>query len=111
VEEREVFRALARRYSMTFDESDALLPRVDPELALGIPQRFREFNRIVPICRDGQSLVVATCDPLAQLQELPRAVGASLLDLRLVTQTDYHRLQAALDLNQHCSRRRRLACQ
>jgi type IV pilus assembly protein PilB len=100
VEEREVFRALARRYSMTFDDSEALLPRIDPEIALGIPHRFREFNRIVPICRDGESLVVATCDPFAQLQELPRAVDASLLDLRLVTPTDYHRLRAALDLNQ-----------
>jgi hypothetical protein len=56
VDERGVFRALARRYAMVFDESETLLPRIDPEVALGIPQRFREFNRIVPICRDGEPI-------------------------------------------------------
>jgi type IV pilus assembly protein PilB len=100
VDEREVFRALANRYSMPFEESDALLSRIDPNLAFRIPQRFREFNRIVPIRVEGDTILVATCDPFARLQDLPRAVGAKLLDLRLVTPTDYHRLRAALDLNQ-----------
>ena len=100
VEEREIFRVLARKYKLRFAEGDELLQQIDRALAEQVPLRFQEFNRIVPIRREGNALVVATCDPFAHLPELPGACHAETLDLRLVTPTDYHRLRAAVDLHQ-----------
>jgi type IV pilus assembly protein PilB len=100
VEEREIFRAIARKYGMPFVESDTLLAEVDPALARRLPPRFCSFNRIVPIRRDGPRVTVATCDPFTHLPELAWALGAETLDLRLITPTDYERLRAALDLDQ-----------
>ena len=100
VEERDIFRVLARKYAMRFAEGDELMGLIDRALAEQVPQRFREFNRIIPICREGNAVIVATCDPFAYLPELSTAYGAQVLDLRLVTPTDYHRLRAALSLGQ-----------
>jgi len=100
VEEREIFRVLARKYALRFAEADELLGQIDRALTEQVPLRFQEFNRVVPIRRDGSALVVATCDPFAHIPELPGACNAETLDLRLVTPTDYHRLRAAVDLHQ-----------
>jgi type IV pilus assembly protein PilB len=100
VAERDIFRVLARKYGMRFAEGDELLGQIDRDLTEKVPQRFREFNRIVPIRREGTALMVATCDPFAYLPELSTAFEADTLDLRLVTPTDYHRLRSAVDLNQ-----------
>ena len=100
VEERDIFRVLARKYGIRFAEGDDLLGRIDRALVEQVPQRFREFNRIIPICREGNTVIVATCDPFAYLPELADAYGAEVLDLRLVTPTDYHRLRAAVALDQ-----------
>jgi type IV pilus assembly protein PilB len=100
VEERGIFRVLARKYALRFAEGDELLQQIDRVLAEQVPLRFQEFNRIVPIRREGNALVVATCDPFAHIPELPVACHTETLDLRLVTPTDYHRLRAAVDLHQ-----------
>jgi type IV pilus assembly protein PilB len=100
VEEREIFRALAAKYELPFADADALLTNLDPELVHRIPQRFCEFHRIVPIRREGNAVVVATCDPFAHVPELAWALGAERLDLKLITPTDYYRVRAALDLGQ-----------
>lgn len=100
VEEREIFRALARKYGMTFETGEGLLAKLDPELARRLPQRFSEFNRIVPIYRQGSTVIVATCDPFTHLPELQPALDADSVDFVLITPTDYSRLRAALDLGQ-----------
>jgi len=100
VAERDIFRVLARKFGLRFAEGDELLNQIDRDLAERVPQRFREFNRIVPVRRDGASLIVATCDPFAYVPDLPHAFEAETLDLRLVTPTDYYRLSSAIELNQ-----------
>jgi type IV pilus assembly protein PilB len=100
VQERDIFRALALKYDMKFVNSEDLLSEVDPVFARRIPQRFREFHRVIPIRLEGDTAVVATCDPFAWLPEISAALGAHHLDLRLLTTTDYVRLNAALDLGQ-----------
>jgi type IV pilus assembly protein PilB len=100
LEEPELFRALSRKFGLDYALADDLIPQVDPELSRQLPQRFCEFNRLIPIRREGDAVILATCDPLASFPELPHALGAGAVHLRLITPTDYHRLRAALDLHQ-----------
>jgi len=96
VTERDVYDALARQRGLPFAEAEELFQLADPGLAEQISGRFRDFHRVIPIRRDGDTLLAATCDPHAHLPELASALEAHRLDLRLVTPTDYYRLRAAL---------------
>jgi type IV pilus assembly protein PilB len=100
VDEQEIFRALAERYDLPFAQSNELLDKIDGKFAARIPQRFREFHRVVPIRLEGDTAIVATCDPFAWVPELAQVLGAQRLDLRLLTPTDYTRLTSAIDLGQ-----------
>ena len=100
VDEHEIVRALSRKYGLEYALADDLLEGIDSTLAGSLPHRFCEFNRLIPIRREGDTVIMATCDPLASCPELPHALAAAKLDLRLITPTDYHRLRAALDLHQ-----------
>ncbi len=108
VEEPEIFRALARKYGLDFVRADDLLPEIEPELSGLLPQRFCEFNRLIPIRRSGDTVILATCDPLASFPDLAHALNAKTLGLQLVTPTDYHRLRSAVDLHQLAQEPQRL---
>lgn len=100
VPEHEVYRALARQRGVRFATADELLPVADPAIASRVPQRFRDFQRVIPIRRDNDTLVAATCDPMFEMPELSAALDADELFLRLVTPTDFQRLRVAMDLGQ-----------
>jgi type IV pilus assembly protein PilB len=98
VQERDVFRALAAEVELPLADASALLAQLDPALANHLPVRFREFNHVIPIRRDGTTVVVATFDPFAATPGLERALGAERIERILVTSTDYQRLNAAVEL-------------
>ncbi len=100
VPEHEIFRALARQHSLPFTTADELLPIADPALAAKVPQRFRDFQRVLPVRREEDRIVVATCDPAFEMPGLASALEAASMDLRLVTPTDFQRLRLAMDLGQ-----------
>ncbi|MEO8200629.1 MAG: ATPase, T2SS/T4P/T4SS family [Gemmatimonadota bacterium] len=100
VEESEIYRALGKRYLIPFADIDNLLALLDPGFAQLLPERFRDFQRVMPIHRDGSTALVATCDPLFQLPDLTDTLRTERVELRLITPTDYERLRAMIELGQ-----------
>lgn len=100
VEERQIYQQLARQRGIRFASAEELLKFVDVDLARRVPGRFRDFHRLIPICRNGDQVVVATSDPAVYVPSLASALEAGRIDLRLITPTDYQRLRAGLDLGQ-----------
>lgn len=100
VPEHEIFRTLATQRGIVFATADELLPIADATIAARIPQRFRDVQHVIPIRREGEQIVAATCDPSFEMPELSAAFDADGLDLRLVTPTDFQRIRVAMDLGQ-----------
>lgn len=100
LEERDVYRALAGLYNLPFRGSEDLLLVVEPTLAATISHRFQELHHVMPIVLRGDTLVVATSDPLNEVPELAAALGARQLEQVVVTPTDLRRLRMASHLEQ-----------
>ncbi|MDX2262032.1 MAG: ATPase, T2SS/T4P/T4SS family [Gemmatimonadales bacterium] len=97
LEERDVYRALATLHGAEYQSSDDLLQVIDPKLAIAVPQRFQQFHQVLPVSLDGDTLTVATSDPLAEVPELGRALGARSIRRVVVTPTDLRRLRMAIE--------------
>jgi general secretion pathway protein E len=80
VGEEDVARALAAQLDLPF-ASRISVEQVDVELARAMPINFAKQARILPLRRDGTSVVVAVADPLdtPALDHARMLVGASLL--------------------------------
>jgi type IV pilus assembly protein PilB len=100
LEERDIFRALATLYGLSYQSSDELLAVIDPALARTVPQRFQQFYQVLPVAREGDVLLVATTDPLLEVPELGAALGARAVRRVMVTPTDLRRLRMAIELRQ-----------
>ncbi len=100
LDERDVYRALAGLYDLSFRGSEELLADVDSTLARTVPQRFQELHHVMPVVLRGDTLVVATSDPLNEVPELAAALGARRTEQVVVTPTDLRRLRMAVHLDQ-----------
>lgn len=98
VEERDLYRALARQRGLRFATVDELLPRFDPSLAQAVPRQFLIYNQLIPISRSDTTAEVATSNPNAAATELAQALDRSMVDVFLVSPTDYRRLWTIVDL-------------
>ncbi|MCO5168087.1 MAG: GspE/PulE family protein [Planctomycetes bacterium] len=98
VVERPVWERIAAQRHLTLSTSDELTELLDPALAASFPRRFLEHHRILPVARRGQEVVVATCDPDAEVPEIANLLGGRRVDLRLLTPIDFRRLRMSLDL-------------
>lgn len=80
ITEEDVARALAAQLDLSF-ASRISVEQVDVELARAMPINFAKQARILPLRRDGDSVVVAVADPLdtSALDHARMLVGASLL--------------------------------
>jgi general secretion pathway protein E len=80
ITEEDVARALAAQLDVPF-ASRISVEQVDVELARAMPINFAKQARILPLRRDGESVVVAVADPLdtPALDHARMLVGASLL--------------------------------
>ncbi|MES2306717.1 MAG: GspE/PulE family protein [Gemmatimonadota bacterium] len=100
VNERDLYRALATIHELPFTDSEDLLTRIDPSLALAVPPRFQELHQVLPITLADGRLLVATSEPRIEVPELGAALGARVVDQVVVTPTDLRRLRMALELEQ-----------
>ncbi|MCW8140742.1 MAG: Flp pilus assembly complex ATPase component TadA, partial [Planctomycetota bacterium] len=98
VVERPVWERMAAQRNLTLSSSDELTELLDPTLAASFPRRFLEHHRILPVARRGPAVVVATCDPDADVPEIANLLGGRHVDLQLLTPIDFRRLRMALDL-------------
>ncbi len=93
-----VYRHIATTRGLVFSEAQPLIGRLDVNLARGVPRKFLEHYRILPVCREGDGVLVATSDPDASVPELAHVLSARAVELRLVTPLDFRRLRAAADM-------------
>ena len=99
-DEAAIFREAAAERGLKLDPAEELFARVDARLSRSLPRVYQNRRRVVPICRVDGTLLVVSCDPEAQVLELKHALDATRVELRLVTPTDFRRLQWAIDLGQ-----------
>ena len=100
VDEHELAQLTARRHGLVFTDAEHLFPILDKQVAQALPRRFLDHERCVPIRKEGDTVVVASADGMLHTGEIAKAVGARHVDVRVVTATDLHRLQRAVDLGQ-----------
>jgi type IV pilus assembly protein PilB len=98
-EERDVYRTLAEQQGLRFAEFGDLLDDVDHEVLREVSRAYQESHRLIPLRRERQTLVVASCDPL---EEIPAAVASAArcnaIERHVITPTDYRRLRITLAL-------------
>jgi len=99
-DETAIFREAAAERGVKLESAEELFARVDPRLSRSLPRVYQNRRRVVPIARDAGTLLVVSCDPDAQVLELANALDTTRVELRLVTPTDFRRLQWAIDLGQ-----------
>ena len=98
--EEDLYRALARLFGLAFSTGHELIAGGDPSLAAKVPRVFFEYQRVLPIRRDGDAIVVAIADPTTQVPELASVLDARVIEYRLVTPTDLRRIATAFALGQ-----------
>ena len=98
VDEKDVYRSLAWLHGLTFMDAESLMGQVDRALVKAVPPRFLEHNRILPVSRLDGKVVVVSCDVRPDLPGLAPALGATSLEYRLITPTDFRRVRMALEL-------------
>ena len=99
IEERDLYRALAVQKHLGTGPFDSLRSRLRPEVAKAAPRTFLDYNELIPIAVDGDTLCAATSNPKATFSELMAAFGASKVEAHLLPPTDIRRLWAAIDLD------------
>ncbi|MBW2281853.1 MAG: type II/IV secretion system protein [Deltaproteobacteria bacterium] len=100
LDEREAYRRLAGHCGIAFAEFEALLDSIDPQVVRSVPRPYQDRKRVIPVLRRQGVLVVVTCDPDARVLDLADALACESVELKLVTPTDFRRVQWALDLGQ-----------
>ncbi len=100
VDERRLFLLIAEHCGMRLAEAEELLARLDSQLIGSVPARYRDRKRLLPIAREGESLLVASCDPAPRTLDLADAMDATEIEIALVTPTDFRRLRWAATLGQ-----------
>ena len=96
-EEQEVYSRLASLHGLSFSTEEELLALADPELCRLVPTPFVEHNRVLPIRKDGDRVIVASPRADVDLPELAAALDAKVLEYRVVTPTDFRRLRMAVE--------------
>lgn len=98
VEDRDLYRALARQKGMRFGDVEKLLSVMDTSLFERVPRAFLDHNHLIPLQVHAGVLQVATTDPDAPIEDLHKVFRNHEIELYLVTPTDFRRLWATLDL-------------
>lgn len=98
VEDRDLYRALARQKGLRFGDVEKLLSVMDVSLFERVPRAFLDHNHLIPIRLHEGVLQVATTDPEAPIEDLRKVFRDYRVELYLVTPTDFRRLWTTLDL-------------
>ncbi len=98
VDERDVYRSLARQHHLEFIEQAEALTIADVTLFKSVPRRFLDRHAVIPLVKNGDELLAVTYDAEVNVPELGQAVGARTIIYRLTTPTDFKRIGVALEL-------------
>lgn len=98
VSEVDLYRALAIQRHLPFSTADDLVKRFNPTLLRAASRPFLEHNRILPIAREEDVILVAAANPAAMELDLNKIFHPSSIRYCLVTPTDYQRLWRTIDL-------------
>ena len=97
-EDVSVYRALAKRIGVRFEEAETLFPEIDRSLFRNFSRTFLDHYRLIPIAsRDGK-LLVASDNPDAQTDAIEAMHPGKGVVRILVTPTDYRRLWSTINI-------------
>lgn len=94
-----VYRALAKRIGVRFEEADNLFPRIDRSLIRQFSRTFLDHYRMIPIYQKDDCLHVASDNPEMQTMSLEAMMPGKGVERILVTPTDYRRLWSAINIS------------
>jgi type IV pilus assembly protein PilB len=100
LDEQEAWRQLAAHFELPLASLEEVVDWIDPAVVRSVPRPYQDRKRVVPLLRRDGVLHVATSDPEVRVLDLADALGCERAQLRLLTPTDFRRLQWALDLGQ-----------
>ncbi|RMG21178.1 MAG: type II/IV secretion system protein [Deltaproteobacteria bacterium] len=99
VDERDVYVALAEAFGLELASADDLVDRIDAAVVEAVPRRFEDREFVLPLYREGDTLVVATANLDANVEPLAASVpGTQRVRRLLITPSDYRQLRAEIDL-------------
>jgi type IV pilus assembly protein PilB len=99
VDEQELVRVLAAQRGVFVGSVESLMKAWSPASVGFVPRSYVDHMHLVPLSLHDGRLVVAALEDHADPVELQRALRAPILELHLVTPTDWKRLLNALDLS------------
>lgn len=94
----ELYRSLAKQYSLQLGNVEELLKLANPELFRSCSKAFLDHHHLIPLYVHNNYLKVATSDPDVSLHEVQQAFPGRKIERVLVTPTDLRRLWSALNL-------------
>lgn len=98
LEEKDMYRSLARQQGLRFVSADEILPGLRPVLFRRFSRTFLDQARMIPVAGDDQALTVVTDDPDVSRDQLQKLTSHQQVNCLLVTPTDFRRIWSALDL-------------
>jgi len=98
VEDVDFYRTLAGQHEMEFVGADEVLGRMDSELFHHFSRTFLDNQRLLPVTRDGETLIVVTDNPDQGRDALVGLAGSGDVRCLLTTPTDFRRIWSALEL-------------
>lgn len=91
-------RSEAERHGMVIGVISTLLNQLDAGLSQQLPRAFLSHNRLMPIVRQGKTVVVATTDPQAPIDEISRAFDDCQVQGVLITDAEFRLLWSMVDV-------------
>ncbi|MFP4600283.1 MAG: ATPase, T2SS/T4P/T4SS family [Persicimonas sp.] len=98
LDETSLYRALAIQSGVNFGTAQQLLGQMERALYQSVSHAYLEHSHVLPIRREGGRLKVATTNPTGNFSSLAVALGASDVDVYLVTPSEFRRIWTALKL-------------
>jgi len=99
VNDIELYRSLAQQHGLNLGKVDELLSIIDPMLFDSCSKGFLDHHRIIPLCIQDDTLIVATNNPDASMTEIQKVFPQLSIEKILVTPTDFLRIWKAIDLS------------
>lgn len=93
-----VYRALAKRIGVRFEEAEKLFPEIDRSLFRHFSRTFLDHYRLIPIVKKDGKILIASDNPDAQIDALEAMYPGTTVVRILVTPTDYRRLWSTINI-------------
>lgn len=99
ISEFDFVEAASTMYNIPIASADEMLQGMDYSLVSLIPPLYLERGQMVPIRKEGKTLVIASAHPIAQFSEVSLALGCNQTKPYLLTLTDFRRIISLIRLS------------